>query len=329
MSGFFIILLFSVCLLLLVAQTFWSFIDARHTGVFPWKTWMIDFYDSFHAVFPFITILSCLFMFSEMDRSKQILVFKLHGISELQIFTTFVFFGFLCTAFAFAVSSFPPYPGQHRNRTRISPVNFTTDRIFFYAEDYTKDGYVKSVILKLKKGDLILTWQAKEARLFVRRIVFYDGVFSHNDSEQRDFDSFTLFVDFDPLAIIEYYSSANDRQPFFKCRSILKSVEQVGIKSGFDWLILYSKISYPTLNFFLIMVLIPFFFKIKDLSRVKMFVIAFILTLFTYVLYSTGISLGKAGLIPWQISPWISHFVLFCFFVTYLSYAGKKMYNLG
>ncbi|MCM8788567.1 MAG: LptF/LptG family permease [Candidatus Omnitrophica bacterium] len=327
MFGFFILLLFSVCLLLLFVQTFWSLVEARHTGAFPWKIWMIEFYDSFQVVFPFITILSALFMFSEMERSGQILVFKLHGISELQIFITFIFFGFLCSILSFIAGNFPPYPGQQHRNKAIMPLNFTTNEVFFYAEHWTEQRG-ENVIFEMKRNNLFLTCQARKARFFERSIVFYDGSVSYRDGIRKDFDLFALDVDFNPLAVTEYAFSFLERQSFFRLRSILKAVERVGVRSVIDWIILYSKISYPVLNIFVIMILIPFFFAIKNLSRVKVFIIAFVLTLVIYVLYSAGISLGKAGIIPWQISPWISHFMLFCFFGIYLSYIRVKMYNL-
>ncbi|MCM8828673.1 MAG: LptF/LptG family permease [Candidatus Omnitrophica bacterium] len=234
MSGFFVLLLFSICLLLLFVQTFWSFIDARHTGVFPWKMWIINFYDSFQMLFPFITILSALFMFSEMERSRQFLVFKLHGISELQIFIIFIFFGFLCSILSFISGNFPPYSGQQRKESKTSvPLHFTTDEFFLYVENCTMRGSGENVIFKMKKNNLFFSCQARRVRFFERKMVFYEGYVSYDDVNHKNFDSLDLDVNFDPLALIEYFFSALERQPFFKLRSILKSVERLGIRSVF------------------------------------------------------------------------------------------------
>ncbi len=326
MFGFFASLLLSMSILLLVTQAFWSLADAKHTGVFPWKDWLINFYDSFQLVLPFVTILSALFVFSEMGRFRQILVLEATGISELHIFRTFIFFGFCCSIIAFIAGCFPPYPGVHRGGGKnIYPLIFVTNQTFFWAEKFNDVDSIENVIFKIKQYDHFLTIHSKRAQLFEEGIIFYNASVFKDNTPRKNFNHFILNTEFNPEIIVKYVHSALERESFFRLRSILKETSLLGVKSGFDWIVLYSKLSYSLLNLFIVMLLIPFFFEGRNFSKVKIFIIAFILTLGSYSLYSAGISLGKAEIIPWQISPWLSHLIILIYFLVYLSSSKKNV----
>lgn len=325
--GFFLILLVSISILLLIVQTFWSLADTKHTGIFPWRDWLVNFYESFQIVFPFITLLSAFFVFSELEKFKNVLIFKLNGISELQIFRTFLLFGFFCSFFSFIAGCFSPYSSISKNNS-VYPLTFSTDNIFLWIEKYEKPYCFKDVLFNIRQNNSSLTFYSKKAEFLKNKIVFYDGTVSMIDKQiKKDFKIFEFETDFNPLTVIKYLTLPIERLSFFKLNKILKEMSYIGIKSNLDWIILYSKISYPLLNFFIIMLLIPFFLLNIRISRPKIFIVAFFMVLFTYALYSAGISLGKADIIPWQISPWLSHFLLSIFFVAYLAYSRKKMYN--
>ncbi|MCM8816098.1 MAG: LptF/LptG family permease [Candidatus Omnitrophica bacterium] len=300
----------AISVFLLLIEALWGFIDAKNTGVFNFKYWLINFYDSFQILFPFITFLSGLFVYSEMQKFQEISVFEVKGISELQIFRTFFYFGLFCSFLSFILGCFVPYPYEkkEKNKTHYS-VDFTTPKIFLWIENYN-NGIGENVIFKMNNNETLFTCYANKAEFSKNMIVFYNGFMTDESDERRNFNSFVLNVNFNPLHILEYLTLPLDRQSFFNLYPILKSMAQLDIKAKDDWISLFSKISYPLLNFFIMILLIPFFSWKKFLSRPKVFIIAFIFALLTYSLYTAGLSLGKAEIIPWQISPWLSHIVL-------------------
>lgn len=316
--AFFFILLVAVTIFLLIVQAFWGIIDARHTGLFNYKEWIINVYDSLQILLPFLTILSSLFVFSEMEKFRQISILQLKGISELQIFRTFLFFGLLSSVISFFIGCFPPYPNEQKGTDKVvHSIDFTTNEMFLWIKHYD-NGVGEDVIFKMNNKEAVFTCYAKKAEFLEGTIIFYDGLMSYFDGQKKYFDSFVLNVNFNPLFLTQYLTFPIERQSFFRLYPILKSVSNTGIKSKTEWITLFSKISYPSLNFFIIMLLLPFFLRRKFLTRAKIFIIALVLTLLTYSLYSAGLSLGKAEIIPWQISPWLSHFVLLIVFIGWL-----------
>jgi len=317
------VLLIACSMLLFVLQIFWTLADAKHSMGFLWKDCVMNFYDNFLVIIPFITLLSAFFVFSEMEKFKQISIFELKGISELQIFKIFVIFGFLCFLFSLAAGWFTPYQEEVKNIGKeADSLSVLTEKMCFWAENYQQPNTAENVII-LVGGDLNIAYYAKKAIFFEKNIVLYDGNVAVGDRITQYFQQFAINTDFNPQSLLLYAVGFPERWTFFKLHRLLKNIASVGIKSKSDWIFLYSKISYPALNIFIILILFPFFYYRKS----KIFIIAFSVTLVTYSLYSSGLSLGKAEIVPWQIAPWISHVILTIFFILYLSVMKKKMYN--
>ncbi len=323
-TGFFLVLFVSFSLVLLITQVFWSFADARHAGIFPWKDYIINFYDNLRMAFPFISLLSAFFVFAEMERFRQISVLELKGISELQIFRAFLMFGFFISFFAFVFGCFPPYP--EANKVVEGDISITTPVVSLYAERTDRRDILVNVVISLREGESEKIIHAGKAHLLEDRIILYNGIVF--GAGNRNFSSLIVKTSFNPLLLERYTSISSERQSFFFLRKVLKNMAAVGVMSRTDWIMLYSKLSYPLLNVMVMFLLLPFFYQRKVLSRIKIFITGFILMFFTYVLYSAGLSLGKAEIIPWQISPWISHVCLLSFYGIYLSSGGKRLYNL-
>ncbi|HOJ30438.1 MAG TPA: LptF/LptG family permease [bacterium] len=323
---FFLLLLTAFAILLFILQIFWTIADARHTRVFLWKDCVVNFYDSFLVVIPFITILSAFLVFSEMEKFKQISIFELKGISELQIFKIFVIFGFLCSLFSFIAGLLTPYQNEIKNNSRkTDSLSILTESVCFWATDYKQQDIVENLIISENRSNV--TYYAKKAKFFEKSIILYDGKIVYGDRTTRHFQQFTLETDFCPRALLLYAVGFPERWTFFKLHGLLKQVASVGIKSKSDWIFLYSKISYPMLNIFIILLLFPFFHYRRSMAKTRIFSVAFTGTLMVYSLYSFGLSLGRAEIIPWQVAPWVSHLILTIFFILYLSAVRKKMYN--
>jgi len=308
--SFFFILFISFSVVLLLTQFFWSFADMKRAGGFPWKDYIINFYDNIQLIFPFITLLSAFFVFAEMEKFRQLSVLELKGVSELQIFRTFVIFGFFISIFAFLFGCFPPYPDLSKDAGKRD-VSITTPIILLWAEQANKESIFTNVVITFYGKGVKRTIQSRKAEFFNDRIIFYDATVVNGNEDK--FNVLTLKTYFDPLILVRYTSINPERQSFFSLRRILKKVAAVGVMDKTDWIVLYSKISYPLLNLMVILLLLPFLYQRVFFSRIKIFVIGIIMMFFTYALYSVGLSLGKIEMIPWQISPWISHIFLLVF----------------
>ena len=308
--SFFFILFISFSVVLLLTQIFWSFADMKRAGGFPWKDYIVNFYDNIQLIFPFITLLSAFFVFSEMEKFRQISILELKGISELQIFRTFVIFGFFISIFAFLFGCFPPYPDLSKDAGKRD-VSITTPIILLWAEQANKESIFTNVVITFYGKGVKRTIQSRKAEFFNDRIIFYDATVVNGNEDK--FNVLTLKTYFDPLILVRYTSINPERQSFFSLRRILKKVAAVGVVDKTDWIVLYSKISYPLLNLLVILLLLPFFYQRIFFSRIKIFVIGIIMMFFTYAFYAVGLSLGKIEMIPWQISPWISHIFLLVF----------------
>jgi len=308
--SFFFILFISFSVVLLLTQIFWSFADMKRAGGFPWKDYIVNFYDNIQMIFPFITLLSAFFVFSEMEKFRQISILELKGISELQIFRTFLVFGFCVSIFAFLFGCFPPYPDSNRDVGK-GDISITTPVLLLWAEQTNKENIFTNVVIAFYEEGVKRTIQARKAEFFNDMIIFYDA--SVVNGTENKFSVLTLKTSFDPLILVRYTSTNPERQSFFSLRRILKKVAAVGVVDKTDWIVLYSKISYPLLNLLVILLLLPFFYQRIFFSRIKIFVIGIIMMFFTYAFYAVGLSLGKIEMIPWQISPWISHIFLLVF----------------
>ncbi len=322
--GFFVILLISVSLILLLTQIFWAFEDAKRAGFFPWKDYIRDFHRNIQILFPFLTLLSAFFVFSEMEKFKQLSILELKGISQLEIFRTFVIFGFLVSIFAFAFGCLPVSIGNNKNEEKN--ISITTPVVFLWAEQTDINNIFANVLIRIQEENSQKTIQAKKAEFLSNGIIFYDATFV--ELNKNYFDKMFLKTPFDPLLLVNHLTCSIEQESFIRLRKKLKNMALVGIISRPDWIILYSKLAYPTLNIIIVFLLLPFLYQKRVLSRVKTFITGFILMFFTYLLYAAGLSFGKAEIIPWQVSPWIAHIFLMLFSVIYLSSTKKKVYNL-
>lgn len=312
-----------------VTQLFWTFADARRTGIFLWKDCVINFYDSVKLLLPFITLLSAFFVFSEMEKYKQISILQLKGISEFNIFKIFIVFGFIAFIFSLLTEIFVPYPGEISGKRKDNgPVCIIGDRIFFWIEKMEGTKLTHDVIIVDQKGNQRFYYYAKRAELLDSSIALHDGSITYPDGKIKKFDRFLMNVNFNPCLLVKYIQTSVEREPFLELNKMLNNASRLGIEPRSDWIVLYSKISYACLNIFIVLLLFPFFCHKKILSRTKVFIVGFILTLMSYSFYTAGLSLGKAEIIPWQFSPFIAHSIIICFFSIYLLFYRKKMYNI-
>ncbi|MGB9643333.1 MAG: LptF/LptG family permease, partial [Candidatus Ratteibacteria bacterium] len=220
-----------------------------------------------------------------------------------------------------------PYQEEVRNvGKKTDSLSVLTEKICFWAENYKRPNTAMNVII-LEGRNFNISYHARKAIFLEKSIILYDGNVMNGDKVSQYFQQFVINTDFDPRLLLFYAAGFPERLAFFKLRRLLKNVALVGIISKSDWIFLYSKISYPALNIFIILILFPFFYYRKFVTKTRIFIVAFAGTLVTYSLYSSSLSLGKAEIIPWQIAPWISHGILAIFFILYLSVVKKKMYN--
>ncbi len=292
----------------------------RTHAAFPWQHYLIGLPQKVYIFSPVITLLSILFVFSEIEKYREIEIFEIKGLKPLYILNLFFFFGFCSTVFFFLVGNFLPGNITSLNANQTKYVHLASQRFVFWAERYYPSKMFKNVIIiNLQKNGPIL-YQTQYAYPQNNTFLLVNGSSRNlvNPSISKTFSRYSLAVSFNTKKFIDFIVLNVEESSFFKALSTLRAMGKIGFFPKDKWIGVYEKIAYPFLNFFFVFIMLPLFYNRSNFSKFRIFILAIILSVSAYSIYSIGIALGKNDLIPWGISPWIFHIILFFTGILYL-----------
>ncbi|MCL5674773.1 MAG: LptF/LptG family permease [Candidatus Omnitrophica bacterium] len=293
----------------------------RNHAQFPWRYYFTRLPHKVYVISPLITLLSILFVFGEIEKSREIEIFEIKGLRPLHILNLFFIFGLCSAIFFFLLGNFFP---ENLRTGGIKYVHLASRNFVFWAERYYPSGMFKNVV--------IITIQKKHLRLYQMQYAYPENnTFLLKNGEIRNlinpsvstkkFISYNLNVSFDTKKFMDFILLNVKKSSFFNALTVLKAMEKIGFFPKSKWIDLYEKIAYPLLNFFFVFIMLPLFYNRNVFSRFKIFILAIIISISAYSIYSIGIALGKNDIINWAISPWLFHIILL---VTGIIYLLKK-----
>jgi len=318
---FFVFFIGVTAFMLLVMQVFWSLSETVRGNKFPWRDFFIYLHSNILLVTPAITLVSVFFVISELGRFSELEILQIKGINPARVLGVFFSFGLVVSALGFVAGSFPPYPEYRLSSPRADAVSIISPRLTVWAEKTLSDTCLANVLIILRDGDKSSVYQAERAYFSSDGLILTNGTFrvvGEGINKQKEFASERIQAPLDPKSVYEYVSVQMDRVSYFRLRSLLCAIKRIGIFSKKQWIILYQKLSYPLLNFFIIFLSLPFFYARKGLSRFKIFSMTLGFSLVVYFAYAAGIAMGENDYIPWRAAPWTAHFLIVAATLGYL-----------
>jgi len=287
---------------------------------FIFSSYLYSLPSSFVQISPLITLLSGMFLASEMMKSNEIKVFEISGINTLKIFSVFLFASFLISIFTFCIKNFV-VPQITKTESAQKSISFSSSLLLFKSDLFEGNGKFKNVEISIisKEGD-IHSLKAKEGIYLGKKIwKFYNGTTYLIDKsgalkKSENFNSKTL--DF-PLSS-EILIIAGKNPDSLKLKELKKVIKELKKLEFYPFLLLtyyIEKISYPLLNFFILLVVFPFFLVKQKITRFFVLSSTIFLGFLSYGIYSFFIALAKEGKISPFLGGWGFHLLISLLFI--------------
>lgn len=304
----------------------------RHGGSFNITQTVYKLPSIFVEISPMITFLSSMFLLGEMVKYGEIRVLEFSGVNPGNILKILFSCGFIISGFVFYVKNFPaPLLLRKIERNKeVHILSFSTDRYFLYSERFIPpSNFIKIQVSEILENGDVITVNAESALCSRNRIwMFKKGRLWHFDSNgllknSEHFESKILLLMIEPDVIIEtskdikglsYKELRNMRIELRKLNILPLSLEST----------YQERFAYPLLNTFILFILIPFFFIKHKISRVFVMGLSLFLSFIFYGIYSSGITLAKAGKLPVFLGVWLLHILLSLSVILYLVWLYRK-----
>ena len=297
----------------------------RKGSLFSWRLFFAEIPSVVRTITPLITVLTILFVMGTMERNRELRIFEINGIRSLEIYSVCIFFSLCTTLLAFVagnISFSPSFPLGKKS----SSLAFATDRMVVWAERHHSRERLEEVMLVMLDPQGTRVYFAPSAKIEGDTLILSAGtvrsIEDRNDPEHY-FEETRVEFPVNLGKAFSWFVSDPEQTPFFTLYAALKNLSRVGIVPRREWITLWEKVSYPLLNFFLALLLLPFLNIRKKLSRSYTIVAGFSLSLLAYLSFQMGISLGKNSMIPWWAAPWLFHIVAALLSLLYLSKKEK------
>lgn len=288
----------------------------------------------FVQISPIATILSSMFILSEMLKTNELKVFYFSGITPYRIFIFFLLCGFFSSLISFFFKNFvsPPLIKKLPQKEYFqNSITFSSPDYFFFAEKVDKS-HLNAIFYNLEFSQYfpdknILTIKAKKAVLIDNNLWCYDGIFWKFNSKKEliDKEEFkikrveTLLIP-DILLYIGFFDV--EKFSFWELLKITKEMKKLKIYPVTLITHIHEKFSYPLLNLFIVFLILPFLLTKEKISNIFIFSFCFLLSLSLYTIYAFFFSLSKNGKINPIFGVWFVPFLISLF--TFLNISRLK-----
>jgi len=313
----------SICLLLLffIIQILDDLPDIiSGEKVFLFSSYLYSLPSSFVQISPLITLLSGMFLASEMMKSNEIKIFEISGINTLKVFSIFLFAAFLISIFTFYIKNFV-VPQITKTESTQKPISFSSSSLLFKSDLFEGNGKFKNVEISIisKEGD-IHSLKAKEGIYLGEKIwKFYNGTTYLIDKngalkKSESFNSKTLEFPLSSEMLI-IAGKNPDSLKLKESKRVIKELKELGFYPFLLQTSYIEKISYPLLNFFILLIVFPFFLVKQKITRFFVLSSTIVLGFLSYGIYSFFIALAKEGKILPFLGGWGFHLLIFLLFI--------------
>jgi len=288
--------------------------------VFLFSSYLCSLPSSFIQISPLITLLSGMFLASEMMKSNEIKIFEISGVNTLKVFSIFLFASFLISIFTFCIENFVVPRITKIERTQKS-ISFSSSSLLFRADLFEGNGKFKNVEISIvSKEGSIYSLKANEGIYLGEKIwKFYNGTTYLIDrngvlKKSENFNSKTIKI---PLSseILVIAGKNPDSLKLKELKMLIKELKKLGFYPFLQQTYYIEKISYPLLNLFILLIVFPFFLMKQKITRFFVLSSTIVLGFLSYGIYSFFIALAKEGKIHPFLGGWGFHLLIFFLFI--------------
>lgn len=273
---------------------------------------------------PFASLFSILITIGIASKWKEIVVIKASGCSTKRLFAGFLVLGIIFTLLALLLGeTLVPKAAEKAARVRKvkilkEPVKIIYRKEALWLKGLDKsliriDGFVADENMILKTS--IFNFNASfgiENRIEADEALWTDGawrlknvtVFDFKENTIKKYDTLVSAALEEPKIFREEIKKPEEMN-FTELYKYYKRLEKAGFNNLKHVVRLYEKISYPMINFIMILFGISLSLNAKLGGGIKAAGIGVIISIVYWLLYSISISLGNTGTLPPSIAPWI------------------------
>lgn len=305
---------------------------------------LIEYYLSylpiiFVQVAPFSCLLATLYTFAKLNRENEIIAMRASGLSIFGITKTVIIFGFVTSIFVFWINDrvVPQAQAlnekikyQMENRINIPDKDKETitnlsvygmgNRLFF----------VNKFIPSTKTMEGIIILEQDHHQNITRKIVANKGIYKNNSwffyqTVSYDFDLNGQMIG-DPRYTQEEIVPIPESPQEFLTQKQHPDVMTISQLNDYIWKLsrsgattvvrnlkvdLYQRYTSPLINLIMILLAVPFSFRLKKRATgLSSLGVSIIIAFLYYVLNAVSIALGKGGILPPVISASLSHIII-------------------
>jgi len=304
----------------------------RHGGKFNILKPLYKLPSIFVEISPVLTFLSSMLLLGEMIKYGEVRVLEFSGIKPVSILKILFICGFIISGCAFYIKNFsaPFLLRKIEEKNEIEILSFSTDRYLLYSEKFIPpSNFVKIQFSEILTNGEIITVNATTAvYLGNDNWLFKKGRLWHFDNtghlkNSESFESRMLLIMIQPDIIVEKSRDINELS-YKEIRNMLSELKKLNILPVYLESAYQERFAYPLLNMFLLFILAPFFYIKHKISRVFVLGLSIFLSFICYGIFSSGLTLAKAGKIPVFLGVWLVHILLFLTVALYFFWLWRK-----
>jgi len=290
----------------------------RHGGRFTILKPIYKLPSIFVEISPVLTFLSSMFLLGEMVKYGEVRVLEFSGIRPVSILKVLFICGFIISGCVFYIKNFsaPFFLRKIEDRKEIEILSFSTERYLLYSEKFIPpSNFVKIQFSEICENGEIITINATGAvYLGNRNWLFKKGKLWHFDNtghlkNSEDFESRVFSIMLEPDIIAETSRDINELS-YKEIRKMMSELKKLNILPVYLESAFQERFAYPLLNMFLLFILVPFFYIKHKISRVFVLGLSIFLSFICYGIFSSGLTLAKAGKLPVFFGVWLVHILL-------------------
>jgi lipopolysaccharide export system permease protein len=277
---------------------------------------------------PFASLFSILISIGMASKWKEIVVIKASGSSTKRLFTSFLVLGIILTVLALLLGeTLVPKAAEKAARIRKVEILKEPPKIIFREEALWLKGLDKSLIridgfvadenrvLKISIFNFNSSF-GLEKRIEADEASWTEGVwklknatvFDFSDKTIKKYDSLISTALEEPKIFREEMKQPEEMN-FIELYTYYTRLEKAGFRNLKYVVRLYEKVSYPMINFIMVLFGISLSLHSKWGGGIKAAGIGVIASIIYWLIYSLSISLGNTGSLPPSLAPWIGPFL--------------------
>lgn len=282
---------------------------------------------TFQWTLPYAILVSTLLTLGTLSRHSEVTAMKAGGISLYRITFPLLFLSLIVSLFSFWGNEYlVPFTNQKtrhllsvRVRKEQSSSSFKNYKIWYHSDHRIFNIQLLDPEKKILKGFTLYQFDSQfrcTQRIDAREVKWVNGNWRFYEGAVRDFGE-TGTIQMTPFKKMDFFLPENwdsfqtiERQSREMSYTDLRTYIQKIQSSGYDatrYLVdLYSKYSYPLLNFIMVLIGIPFALKTSRSGGVALSIGISIMIGFAYgVTFYIFLSFGKSGVLSPALSSWI------------------------